>query len=156
MPEVVVHALAGLFMLLTGTLAGVLVAVEIAVVPMLARLPGNQYVEVHRLLDPRFDPLMPTVNKVALAGGLVLIIFARGAGAQICFGLAEFGLVGVAVVSELSNVRLNRHMDKWDVTRLPQEWALTRVRWAQSNRSRTAIAVATFAAAIVGTILVHG
>jgi uncharacterized membrane protein len=151
-----VQALAGVFILLSGTLAGVLVAVEVAVVPMLARLPGNRYIEVHRLLDPRFDPLMPNINKVALAVGLALIILGRGIPAQVCFGLAEAGIVGVALVSELSNVRINRLMDRWDVTRLPQEWPRLRVRWAQSNRGRTAIALAAFATAIAGTILTRG
>jgi uncharacterized membrane protein len=155
MPGTAVYALAALFMLLSGTLAGVLVAVEIAVVPMLARLPGDRYVEAHRLLDPRFDPLMPTANKVALVAGLALVILGRGPVAQVCFGIAEAGIVGVALVSELSNVRINRQMDKWDATSLPQEWSRTRVRWARSNRHRTAIALAGFATAIAGLILLH-
>ena len=150
----VVDALAGLLLLLTGALAGVLVAVEIAVVPMLADLPGERYVQVPRLLDPRFDPLMPTVDKIGLGVGLLLIVLAPGAAAKAAFGVAEAGLIGVALVSELSNVRINRFIDTWQPDRLPRTWAETRARWARSNRSRTWIALTGFAAAIVGMHLV--
>ncbi|HEY5836880.1 DUF1772 domain-containing protein [Streptomyces sp.] len=149
----VIDALAALLLLLAGALAGVLVAVEIAVVPMLADLPGERYVQVHRLLDPRFDPLMPTVNKVALGAGLALIVFAPGAQARVAFAVAEAGLIGVALVSELSNVRINRSIDTWETDRLPGTWAMTRDRWARSNRRRTWIALAGFAAAVVGVTL---
>lgn len=149
-----IDALAGLLLLLAGALAGVLVAVEIAVVPMLADLPGERYVQVHRMLDPRFDPLMPTIDKIALAVGLALIVFAPGTEARVAFAVAEAGLVGVALVSELSNVRINRSIDSWEEDRLPQGWAEARARWARSNRHRTWIALAGFAAAVVGMGLV--
>ncbi|WP_320783984.1 hypothetical protein [Streptomyces sp. CRN 30] len=149
-----VDLLAALLVLLTGALAGVLVAVEIAVVPMLAELPGHRYVQVHRLLDPRFDPLMPTVDKVALGVGLLLVVLAPGWAAKGAFIVAEAGLIGVALVSELSNVRINRSIDTWETDRLPQGWAETRARWARSNRSRTWIGLAGFVAAIAGTCLV--
>ncbi|MBM9508203.1 anthrone oxygenase family protein [Actinacidiphila acididurans] len=148
-----IDVLGGLLLLLTGALAGVLVAVEIAVVPMLGALPGERYVQVHRLLDPRFDPLMPTVNKVALGAGVVLTVYAPGAAARAAFAVAEAGLIGVALVSELSNVRLNRSIDTWEPDRLPQGWARSRDRWARSNRHRTWIALAAFAAAITGMSL---
>ncbi|RZB16033.1 DUF1772 domain-containing protein [Streptomyces sp. F001] len=149
-----VDALAALLILLSGALAGVLVAVEIAVVPMLADLPGRRYVQVHRLLDPRFDPLMPTIDKIALGVGLLLIVLAPGGDAKLAFAVAEAGLVGVALVSELSNVRMNRIIDTWEPERLPEAWAETRSRWARANRHRTWIALVGFAAAIVGMSLV--
>lgn len=149
-----VTLLAALLVLLSGALAGVLVAVHIAVVPMLADLPGDRYVQIHRSLDPRFDPLMPLVDKVALGVGLVLIVLAPGWDAKAAFAAAEAGLIGVALVSELSNVRINRSIDTWEARGLPQGWSETRTRWARSNRSRTWIALAGFAAAITGTCLV--
>lgn len=146
-------ALAGLLVLLSGALAGVLLAVEIAVVPMMGALSGDRYVQVHQLLDPRFDPLMPAVARVAMGTDVALTVFAPGAGARVAFGAAEAGLIAVALVSELSNVRLNRSIDTWDPDRLPGTWARTRDRWARSNRYRTLLAVAAFAAAITGAAL---
>lgn len=148
-----VHLLAALLVLLSGALAGVLIAVHIAVVPMLADLPGDRYVEIHRSLDPRFDPLMPTVDKIALGIGLVLIVLAPGWDAKAAFAVAEASLIGVALVSELSNVRINRAIDTWVSKGIPHGWAATRTRWARSNRDRTWIAVAGFAAAVTGTYL---
>jgi uncharacterized membrane protein len=150
----VIDALAGLLLLLVGVLAGVLLAVEIAVVPMLADLPGDRYVQVHRLLDPRFDPLMPTVNKIALGLGVVLTVFAPDAGARSAFAVTEAGLIGVALISELSNVRINRSIDAWEAGRLPEAWSEMRARWARANRHRTWIALAAFAAAILGGRLI--
>lgn len=149
----VIDALAGLLLLLTGALAGVLVAVQIAVVPMLADLPGDRFVQVHRLLDPRFDPLMPTVDKVALGVGAVLTAYAPTGQARVAYAVAEAGLVGVALVSELSNVRINRSIDTWRTDQLPLSWAETRDRWARANRHRTWIALAAFTAAIVAVAL---
>ncbi|WP_053651430.1 anthrone oxygenase family protein [Streptomyces sp. XY431] len=148
-----VQLLAAALLLISGTLAGVLVAVEVAVVPMLAGLPGDRYVQVHRLLDPRFDPLMPTLNKIGLGCGLLLVVLAPGVGAKAVLGLAEAGLVGVALVSELTNVRINRAIDGWDPGRLPEGWAAVRTRWARANRGRTWISVAGFAAAAGGMLL---
>ncbi|WP_372410354.1 anthrone oxygenase family protein [Streptomyces luteireticuli] len=150
----IVDVLASVLVLLSGVLAGVLVAVQIAVVPMLAGLPGKQYVEVHRLLDPRFDPLMPTVDKIALGAGLLLVVLVPGGGARAAFGVAEAGLAGVALVSELSNVRINRAIAAWDADRLPDGWSTDRSRWARSNLHRSWLALAAFAAALAGLFLV--
>ncbi|MDN3353345.1 anthrone oxygenase family protein [Actinomadura sp. DC4] len=142
--------LIGLFLLGTGALAGVLMAVEMAMVPMLRALGGERWIEVHRLLDPGFDPLMPRVNKIVLAVGLVLIVVVPSTPARVSFGLAAAGIIGVALVSELRNVPMNRRIDGWAAAGLPDDWARLRARWARANRLRTLFAAAGFAAAIFG------
>ncbi|MFU8850846.1 anthrone oxygenase family protein [Micromonospora sp. SL1-18] len=142
-------SLAVVFVLCTGVLAGVLVAVDRAVVPMLLRLPRQTWSEVHRLLDPGFDPLMPTVNKVALATGLGLAFLAPSPAARAAFATALAGVVGVALVSELANVRMNRRIDAWaEAGEIPDGWATLRARWARANRWRTASAVLAFGVAL--------
>jgi uncharacterized membrane protein len=148
----VLQVCGALFLLLCGALAGVLIAVEVAVVPMMAALPGDRWVQVHRLLDPGFDPLMPNVNKVTLALGVVLAIFVDGAWAQIAFAVAVLSIIAVAVVSEKYNVRMNRDIDEWEVDRLPEGWAALRAAWARWNRVRTAISLVGFAAAIAAAM----
>lgn len=147
-----VEVLAVTFVLLAGVLAGVLVGVQLAVVPMLAALPGERYVEVHRLLDPGFDPFMPRFNKVALAIGLVLTVFAPGLTAKGLFASSVLCIVGVALVSEIFNVRMNRRIDTWDTTRMPAEWRAVRTRWGAWNRVRTVISVVGFATAVAGMV----
>lgn len=150
-----VHALTVVFLLLSGVLAGVLVAVEIAVVPMLGALPGDRFVQVHRLLDPRFDPLLPRASKIALVAGVALLVVGSdGIVNRVAFALAELCIVGVALVSELRNVPINRRIDTWDGTDLPAGWQELQTRWFRANRLRTVLAVAGFAAAATATFAV--
>ena len=110
------------FLLLSGVLAGVLIAVEIAVVPMLGALPGDRFVQVHRLLDPHFDPIMPRASKVALAAGVALVLVGSdGIVSRVAFALAVSCIVGVALVSELRNVPINRRIETWDGSK----WSMT-------------------------------
>ncbi|NUR04721.1 MAG: DUF1772 domain-containing protein [Streptomyces sp.] len=147
--------LAVVFVLCTGVLAGALIAVERAIVPMLMRLPRQTWSDVHRLLDPGFDPLMPTVNKVALATGLGLAVLAPGAAAKAAFAAALAGVVGVALVSELRNVRMNRRIDGWAADgEIPDDWAALRARWARANLLRTVFAGLAFCVALGGCLLV--
>lgn len=147
------EALLWLFLLLTGVLAGVLVAVETAVVPMLVALPGDRFAETHRLLDPGFDPLMPRVNKVTLATGVVLVVLVDGVPATVALAAAVLGVVGVALVSETVNVRLNRRIEAWGDGAPPSGWSALRHRWTRANRLRTVFAVLAFGAAAAGSLL---
>ncbi|MFF8955261.1 anthrone oxygenase family protein [Streptomyces sp. NPDC014894] len=143
--------LAAVLVLCTGVLAGALLAVERAVVPMLLSLPRQTWAEVHRRLDPGFDPLMPTVNKAALAAGLALSVLAPGADAKAAFASALGGTAGVALVSELRNVRMNRRIGAWaESGRFPDGWGELRDAWARANRLRTALAALAFCAALYG------
>jgi uncharacterized membrane protein len=144
--------LAVVFLVLVGVLAGVLFAVDRAVVPALAALPASGYRTVHRLLDPRFDPLMPHLSKVALAAGTVLVVFGDGLAARVAFGVAVAGVAGVAVVSEAFNVRMNREIDRWDGERPPERWQQVRARWGRANRVRTAFSLVAFLAAGVAVV----
>ncbi|OLE21040.1 MAG: hypothetical protein AUG49_22980 [Catenulispora sp. 13_1_20CM_3_70_7] len=148
-----VHLLASVFLLLTGILAGTLFTVEVAIVPTLKSLPGERWVQVHTRLDKRFDPMMPSVNKVSLVICAVLVILAHGIGAKAAFALGGLGTVGVALVSEFFNVRMNKHVVAWDPAALPPGWQGLRERWAAANRVRTLLAVAGFVSTIVGAAL---
>ncbi|MEU1463074.1 anthrone oxygenase family protein [Streptomyces sp. NPDC005706] len=150
-----VEFLAVVLVLCTGVLAGALIAVERAVVPMLLRLPRQTWSDVHRLLDPGFDPLMPTVNKVGLAAGLGLAVLAPGAAAKTVFAAALAAVAGVALVSELRNVRMNRRIDDWAAAgEIPDDWDTLRARWARANRLRTLFAALAFCVTLGGCWLV--
>lgn len=146
--------LLAVYAVLLGALAGVLLAVDIAVVPMLAALHGSLFVRIHRTLDPRFDPLMPWVSKLALAAGVALLITeSGGVGPRVALAVAEGCLLAVALVSELVNVRINRGIDRWDAAGLPHDWARIRARWFRANRVRTILAVAGFLAAVTAAVI---
>lgn len=149
-----VDVLLGVFLSLSGALAGVLFTVEVAIVPAVGTLSGERFVQVHRLLDRRFDPLMPRVNKVALAVCATLMVLAGDVWPRIAIALAGLCIVAVAVVSEGWNVRINRVVDRWDPEALPDDWSEVRTRWAAANRVRTLFAVAGYAATIIGAALI--
>jgi Domain of unknown function (DUF1772) len=149
----VVDGLVAVFLLLSGTLAGVLFTVETAIVPVVRVLPGDRYVQMHRLLDRRFDPMMPRMNKVALAVCVALVVLAGGIWPRLMFAFAGLCVVGVAVVSERFNVRINRVIDTWDPDRPPADWSGVRDRWASANRVRTGLAVLGFAATIAAVAI---
>jgi uncharacterized membrane protein len=150
---VTVHLLAWVFLILSGLLAGTLFMVEVAIVPTFGALPADRWVQVHRLLDRRFDPLMPRVNKLSLAVCASLVVLAGSYPAKIAFAVAGLGTIGVAAVSEAFNVRLNRRLEAWDAAALPAEWPRLRSRWASANRARTLLALAAFAGAVLGGLL---
>lgn len=149
-----VTVLSAAFLLLTGILAGTLFTVEVAMVPALGALPPERWVQVHLLLDRRFDPLMPRINKVSLVICFALVILADGFGAKLAFAIGGICTVGVALVSEFFNVRMNRHISGWDPQAPPPGWHGLRTRWASFNRVRTLIAVAGFASTIAGAALI--
>lgn len=145
--RLLVDVLGPVFLVLSGVLAGVLVGVELAVVPALAALPGDRYLQVHRLIDPRFDPVMPRLSQVALGAGIVVTVAVPGLAAKLAGGFAVLSIIAVAAVSEAHNVRMNRHMDTWNAEHLPTGWESLRTRWGRWHRVRTAASIAGFIAA---------
>ncbi|GAA0538103.1 DUF1772 domain-containing protein [Paractinoplanes ferrugineus] len=147
------QVLAALFLLLAGLLAGVLFTVEMAIVPTIRALAADPWIRVHVLLDRRFDPMMPRMNKVALAIGLVLIVFVPGPATKVAFAAAALSIGGVAVISEVYNVRLNKRIAAWPVGDPPAEWPEVRARWARANQARTLVALGGFAVTIAAVAL---
>jgi uncharacterized membrane protein len=141
--------------LTSGTVAGVLFSVARAVAPTFDALPGDRWVQVHQLLDPHFDPFMPRVTKVTLAAAAVVTALGRPWPAQLLFGAGLAASVGVALVSEVANVPMNRRVLAWRADDLPAEWPAVRERWKRANRLRTACAWAAFALYAAGTAVIR-
>jgi uncharacterized membrane protein len=150
---VLTQILTVIFLLLSGALAGVLFTVTVAVVPVIRQLPGAQYAQVHQMLDKRFDPMMPHLNKVSLALCVALAFLVDGTWPTLSVVVAGVCIVGVAVVSERYNVRINRAIDRWDPECPPADWTAVSSRWARANHVRTVIAIAGFGIAITGVVV---
>jgi hypothetical protein len=150
---VVVDLLSSSMVVLTGVLAGTLFTVESAIVPTLLSLPGDRWIQVHTGLDSRFDPLMPSINKVSLGICAALVVLADGTAAKTAFALGGAGTVAVALVSELFNVRMNKRIVGFDPDALPAGWTGLRAKWAAANRARTLFALGGFVSTVVGAAL---
>jgi uncharacterized membrane protein len=136
----------------TGTIAGVLVSVAGAIAPTFVQLPGERYVQVHQLLDRRFDPLMPILNALTMVGTIILVVV-RGYPVRLLYIAVAVLMALVAAVSGMVNVPINRKVLAWDADHPPREWAELRTRWARWNLVRTVFAIGAFVASTTGAVL---
>lgn len=140
-------------LLCTGVAAGVLFAVAVSVVPALAALPPDRYVETHQLLGRNWDPIMPIIVLTATAGHLTLAVVAGGPGDRVLSGVAAALMLGTAAVSHLLNVPLNREVKRLDPARgVGPDWFDPRPRWRRFHLVRTAFAVLAFACAAFAVV----
>lgn len=126
----------------SGTVAGVLFAVALSVVPALVAMPPDRYVYAHKLLGRRWDPTMPVIVLGSTGLDLLLAAMAPTAASRASFLLAALLLGGVAVVSHYGNVPINRRLRAVDPERLPPDWQDPRPSWRRWHLLRTALAVA--------------
>jgi hypothetical protein len=150
----------------SGTAAGVLFSVALAVVPAFVDLPAERYVEVHKLIGRRYDRVMPpmvityTLIDVVLAAGVgsgtgwgvgsgVGVGVGAGVGAglvtgpagRVLFGIAAALGAGVSLVSQFGNVPINRRVKRMPPGPVPAGWPDPRARWRALNLVRTTFAV---------------
>ena len=126
----------------SGLTAGVLFSVALSVVPAFAGVPAQRYVELHKLIGRRYDHVMPPM---VLTWTLLDVLLAvRGAGAL--FAVAAVLGSGVAAVSQLGNVPINRQVKRLPTGPVPAGWADPRGRWRAYNLIRTYLAVLALAA----------
>jgi uncharacterized membrane protein len=141
----------------TGMAAGGLMITVLGGVPLLLRLPTDQYVPIHQFLVTRFDPFMPICMITSLLVDLVLTVVVDQPVARIGFGLSAVLLLGAMVISMTKNVPINRWLKTLDPERLPEnfEQINPRVRWGKWNSIRTTLVVAALglSAIAVGPLL---
>jgi uncharacterized membrane protein len=136
----------------SGTVAGTLFGVARAVVPTLQALPGNRYVQVHQLLDRRFDPFYPWVTRVTMAAVLVLLVLPVGWTQRSLLIAGLIASVLLAVISDTRNVPINKQISQWDPENHPAEWEGLRTRWGRANSVRTVFALAAFASYLIAVL----
>lgn len=140
-------------LLCTGVAAGVLFAVAVSVVPALAALPPDRYVETHKLLGRNWDPTMPIIVLTATAGHLTLVAVADGAADRVLSGVAAALMLGTAAVSHLLNVPLNRAVKALDpALGVGPGWFDPRPRWRRFHLVRTTFAVLGFTSATLAVV----
>ncbi|WBB81500.1 DUF1772 domain-containing protein [Micromonospora sp. WMMD882] len=141
----------------TGMAAGGLMITVLGGVPLLLRLPTDQYVPIHQFLVTRFDPFMPICMITSLVVDLLLTVLVDEPLSRIGFGVAAVLLLGAMVISLTRNVPINRWLRTLDPQRLPDNFdeINPRVRWGNWNSVRTVLVVTALAtsAIAVGPLL---
>jgi uncharacterized membrane protein len=124
----------------SGTVAGVLFAVALSMVPALMAMSPDRYVHAHILLGRNWDPTMPLIVLAATAADLALVAAAPSQ-QRLLFGAAASSLIGVSVVSHLCNVPINRRMRALDPENIPADWEDPRPAWRRWHLLRTVLAM---------------
>ena len=141
------QALLGMLVLVTsGTVAGVLFAVALSVVPAFRALPPERYVEVHKLIGRRYDRVMPPLVIGTAALDLVLATGAERTVSRTLLALAAASGIAVVAVSQLGNVPINRQVKRIPAGSVPADWSDPRARWRVLHLIRTAAALLALAA----------
>jgi uncharacterized membrane protein len=143
---VVLEVLSVAVILGSGTVAGVLFAVALSVVPALKAMSPSRYVYAHKLLGRNWDPTMPLIVLSSLALDLVLVAVTPAATSKALFFVAAVLLCAVALVSHYRNVPINRQLRAIDPGRMPAAWRDPRPSWRRWHLLRTWLSVLALAA----------
>lgn len=147
--------LAAVAVLGSGITAGVLFSVALSVVPAFRLATPERYIEMHKLIGRNFDRVMPPTVITWTVLDVVLAARAAGAPAQALFGLAAAFGCGVALVSQLGNVPINRVVKATPAGPVASDWDDPRARWRALHLARTASAVLGFAATAAAVVFGH-
>jgi uncharacterized membrane protein len=125
----------------SGTVAGVLFAVALSMVPALMAMTPDRYIYAHKLLGRNWDPTMPALVLGSTAADIALAASAPDPTARALFALAAVLLFGVSIVSHLANVPINKRMRGVDENLIPADWTDPRPLWRRWHLLRTALAL---------------
>ena len=136
----------------SGTVAGVLFAVALSMVPALMAMSPERYLQAHRLLGRNWDPTMPVIVLSSTAAAVALAVLSGGAGRAVYAG-AAVALLGVSVVSHLANVPINRRMREVEPDAVPPDWVDPRPVWRRWHLLRTVLAMLALTGNAVAAML---
>lgn len=124
-----------------GLLAGGLVAVTVAFVPLLGELERGEFVRIHHHLDSHFDPFMPILNILTMlsAAAWMAVEPVGWRRALVAVGLAM--AVAVALVSQLGNRPINKLVATWYEQTIPETSGDQLRRWRALHYVRMAAAI---------------
>ncbi|GAA4612137.1 DUF1772 domain-containing protein [Actinoallomurus liliacearum] len=137
----VTNILTALLVLGSGTVAGVMFAVAVSTLPALLSMPPDQYVDAHRALGRNWDPTMPIIVLSSTIIATVLAFLVSAPVPRTMFAVSAALLLGVAGVSHLCNVPINRAVKALDSRDIPADWPDPRPLWRRWHLLRTGFAV---------------
>jgi uncharacterized membrane protein len=146
-----IAALQVLVVVYSGLTAGVLFAVALSVVPAFFALPPTDYVRTHQAVGRHFDKVMPVVVLSSVAVEIILF-----AATRIPLFLAAAALhIGVALVSQLRNVPINRQVKALAPASVGADWHDPRPSWRAWHLLRTTFAVLSMFLDAGAVVLIH-
>jgi uncharacterized membrane protein len=149
----------GLFLLgaivITGVIAGVFVAVQIAQVRVQRGLGARDFVLVKRAFELEYGPRMRVLVAASLIAPIpVYVTGAAGSDASITLVvIGHVAAVAVLIVTAVFNLPVNREAVTWDPAHPPADWEAKRDRWHRGHAIRLPLGLAAFACLAAAAIL---
>ena len=138
--------------LVTGLLAGVMLGVAMEQ-QTAQKLPEAAWTLRQQNDDALFRKVMPfTFTAMMLL--LVASIFLLRGSSRIAMVVATIAALAVIIVTAGWEVPINNEVVKWIAGSAPADWTGTRDKWLHYHWVRTWIGVASFASALLSTVLV--
>jgi hypothetical protein len=138
--------------LVTGLLAGVMLGVAMEQ-QTAQKLPEAVWTLRQQNDDALFRKVMPfTFTAMMLL--LVASIFLLHGNSRIAMVVAAIAALAVIIVTACWEVPINNEIVKWIAGNAPADWTGTRDKWLHHHWVRTWIGVASFASALLSTVLV--
>jgi uncharacterized Tic20 family protein len=138
--------------LVTGLLAGVMLGVAMEQ-QTAQKLPEAAWTLRQQNDDALFRKVMPfTFTAMMLL--LVASIFLLHGSSRIAMVVATIAALAVIIVTAGWEVPMNNEIVKWIAGNAPVDWTGTRDKWLHYHWVRTWIGVASFASALLSTVLV--
>jgi hypothetical protein len=148
----------GLFLLaailISGVIAGVFVAVQIAQVPVQRTLGPRDFVLVKSRFEQGYGRKMPPLVAASLIAPIpVYVTGSELSAVTILVAAGHVCSLAVLVVTAIYNLPVNREAVNWDPGNPPADWEAKRDRWHRGHVIRLPFAVIAFtcqaAAAVV-------
>ena len=138
--------------LVTGLLAGVMLGVAMEQ-QTAQKLPEAAWTLRQQNDDALFRKVMPfTFTAMMLL--LIASIFLLHGNSRIAMVVAAIAALAVIIVTAGWEVPINNEIVKWIAGNAPADWTGTRDKWLHYHWVRTWIGVASFASALLSTVLV--
>src|ERR1700677_3291652 len=141
-----------LSMFVTGLLAGVMLGVATEQ-QTAQKLPEAAWTLRQQNDDALFRKVMP-FTFAAMMLLLIASVFLLHGSARMAMVVATVAAIGVIIVTARWEVPMNNEIVKWIAGNAPVDWTGTRNKWLHYHWVRTWIGVASFAFALLSTVLV--
>ncbi|MBP2708262.1 DUF1772 domain-containing protein [Microbispora sp. RL4-1S] len=136
-----------------GIQAGALLMFLYGVCPTLRALDVPSWMRLHVSLDRSIERYMPALNLVTGGSTVILLFLAQDDLARWLRGLALACNIGLALISELANVRLNKVIASRSQSGQTEAMAEVRARWITWHGRRTAVISVGFLAYVAALLV---
>lgn len=143
-------------LLTAGLVAGATLFFQVSLVPIMRSWPEPMSLRLHKDFVVTADPdrYIKPAGAISLIAALLALVLGNGSPAgsvvMTILGIALFA--GVAIISEVINVPVNRWAGAWGGGDVPPEYPRLRGRWERAHLWRTALAVLGLACYLVGAL----